>query len=165
MKFSKSTALTFLLGAMVLTFAACNKDSMLTKKTEYLKSDIIMTGAQNVPVSTATALGSMTLAYSTTTKILTYTITWSGLTGAVASAGISGMAPYGYPSATVVQTFNTANIVKCSTFGTTSCGTYKGTLLADGVVVTEDNLLNGVYYVGIRTAANPAGELRAQIKF
>lgn len=165
MKFSKLTAFSFLFGSMMLAFAACNKDSMLVNKTEYLKSDIVLTGAQNVPASTSTALGSMTLAYSKTTKVLTYTITWSGLTGAVTSAGISGMAPYGYPSATVVQTFNTSNIVKCATFGTTTCGTYKGTLLADGVVVTEDNLLNGVYYVGIRTTANPNGELRAQIRF
>jgi len=35
----------------------------------------------------------------------------------------------------------------------------------DEVLITEENLLNGVYYVSIRTAAFPLGELRAQIKF
>jgi hypothetical protein len=39
-------------------------------------------------------------------------------------------------------------------------------LLVDGFVVTEDNLLAGIYYLTLRTAAYPAtGEIRAQIKF
>jgi len=38
-------------------------------------------------------------------------------------------------------------------------------LFVDEVLITEENLLNGVYYVSIRTAAFPLGELRAQIKF
>ncbi|MCE2704544.1 MAG: hypothetical protein LW624_03650 [Terrimonas sp.] len=46
-----------------------------------------------------------------------------------------------------------------------SCGTYSGRLFVDEVLITEENLLNGVYYVSIRTAAFPLGELRAQIKF
>jgi hypothetical protein len=74
------------------------------------------------------------------------------------------MAPTGF-AANPVQNFDTRNIIRCATFTTTSCGSISGRLIADGVVVTEDNILNGVYYVSIRTAANPLGEIRAQIRF
>jgi hypothetical protein len=74
------------------------------------------------------------------------------------------MAPTGFPAA-IIQNFSTSAITRCATVTNTSCGSYSGRLFADGVLVTEDNLLNGVYYVSIRTAANPAGEIRAQIKF
>ena len=55
--------------------------------------------------------------------------------------------------------------VRCPTISNTTCGTYTGTLLADGVVVKEDDLLNGVYYINIHTAAYPNGEIRGQIRF
>ena len=90
------------------------------------------------------------------------------LTGAVTGASIHGMAPTGF-AANPVQNFitssNLSSITRCATVSTTSCGSVSGRLFADGVVVTEENILNGVYYVSIRTAANPMGEIRAQIKF
>ena len=49
------------------------------------------------------------------------------------------------------------------TFGAT--GKVSGTMLADGVVVKEQDLLNGLYYMNIHTAANGGGEIRAQIEF
>jgi hypothetical protein len=119
-----------------------------------------------VPQTPSTGLGTMDIWYSKETRILTYTLNWSGLTGAVSSAAIMGPAPTGFPSATVVQNLSTSAIIRCATVANTSCGTYKGTMLVDGFVVTEENLLNGVYYLTLRTASYPAtGEIRGQIKF
>ena len=158
------------ISALVLSFSllltACKRDTEFTKVTEFRKNGVAMTGALNVPQTPSTGLGTMDIWYSKETRILTYTLNWSGLTGAVSSAAIMGPAPTGFPSATVVQNLSTSAIRSCATVSNTSCGTYKGTMLVDGFVVTEENLLNGVYYLTLRTASYPAtGEIRGQIKF
>ncbi|MFM7671184.1 MAG: CHRD domain-containing protein [Bacteroidota bacterium] len=163
MKFLRLSALVLF---AVTTLTACKRDTEFTKITEFRKNGINMTGALNVPQTPSTALGTMDIWYSKETRILTYTMNWSGLTGAVTSASVMGPAPTGFPSATTVQNFSTSAIIRCATFPVSSCGSYKGTLLVDGFVVTEENLLAGVYYVTLRTAAYPAtGEIRGQIKF
>ena len=149
-----------------LLLSACKRDTEFTKVTEFRKNGINLTGSLNVPATPSTALGTMDIWYSRETRILTYTLNWSGLTGSVTSASIMGPAPTGFPSATNVQSLSTSAIIRCPTFTTTTCGSYRGTMLIDGFVVTEENLLAGVYYLTLRTAAYPAtGEIRGQIKF
>jgi hypothetical protein len=163
MKFLRFSALV-LTASLLLT--ACKRDTEFTKITEFRKNNIAMTGALNVPQTPSTALGTMDIWYSRETRILTYTLNWSGLTGAVTSAGIMGPAPSGFASASVLQNISTTPIVRCATVANTSCGSLRGTLLVDGFVVTEENLLAGIYYLTLRTAAYPAtGEIRGQIKF
>ena len=164
MKLIKLTALTSLLFALVLGITSCEKNAEKKKTTDYEKTDIVMSGAQETPATPTTALGTMDVFYTKETRILTYTVRWSGLTGSVAAMHIHGLAPTGF-LAPVVQTFTTSAIVRCPTISNTTCGTYTGTLLADGVVVKEDDLLNGVYYINIHTAAYPNGEIRGQIRF
>jgi hypothetical protein len=172
MKLIKLTALSSLLFALVFGITSCEKNAEQKKTTNYEKKSIVLSGAQVAPVaSPSTALGSMDVSYDKGTRILSYTISWSGLSGSVASMGVFGPAPAGYPAAstTPVQTFSTSAIVRCPTISNTTCGTYTGTLLADGSVVKEDDILNGVYYVSIRTATNSLfstfGEIRGQIVF
>ena len=168
MKLLKPAAYFLLISALSLTMVSCDRDADLYVKKEYSRTDIPLTGALNFPPTSSPALGKMNIHYNTTTKLLTYSISWSGLTGAVTGASIHGMAPSGF-AANPVQNFitptNLSSIARCATVSTTSCGSVSGRLFADGVVVTEENLLNGVYYVSIRTAANPMGEIRAQIRF
>ena len=118
-----------------------------------------MSGAQNVPASTSSALGTMDVSYIKGTKQLNYKITWSGLSGNPTGIGVYGLAPagFGLPPTTPFQTI--------SVTGLTANGTYSGNLLVDEVAVKEENVLNGLYYIAIRTAAFPAGEIRGQIKF
>lgn len=172
MKLIKLTALSSLLFAFAAGITSCEKNAEQKKTTNYEKKSIVLSGAQVAPVaSPSTALGSMDVSYDKGTRTLTYTISWSGLSGSVASMGVFGPAPAGYPAAstTPVQTFSTSGIVRCPTISNTSCGTYTGTLLADGFVIKEDDLLNGVYYISIRTATNSLystfGEIRGQIIF
>lgn len=164
MKLLKPTAYFLIVTALSFTLASCDRDKDLYVRKEYARNDIPLTGALNFPPTTSPALGKMNIHYNTTTKLLTYTISWSGLTGAVTGAAIHGLAPTGFP-ANPVQSFSTTAITRCPAVTTTSCGTYSGRLFADGVLITEESILNGVYYVSIRTAANPAGEIRAQIRF
>ncbi len=165
MKLIKLTALPLLLLSFLLVITSCEPDAELKKITDFQKTAIPLTGAQQAPPSASPALGSMDVFYTKETRILTYSLNWSGLSGAVTGIGIHGLAPTGFASPTLVQTFSTSAIVRCPTVSITSCGTYKGTLLVDGAVVKEQDLLNGMYYVNIRTAAYPAGEIRGQIKF
>ncbi|MEN9497633.1 MAG: hypothetical protein RL750_532 [Bacteroidota bacterium] len=163
MKFIRISAWV-LFASMALT--ACKKNTEFTKITEFRKNGIAMTGALNVPQTPSTGLGTMDIWYSKETRILTYTLNWSGLTGAVSSASIMGPAPIGFASASILQNLNTSAITRCATVSTTSCGSLRGTLLVDEAVVKEETLLSGVYYLTLRTAAYPAtGEIRGQIKF
>ncbi|MFM7645204.1 MAG: CHRD domain-containing protein [Sphingomonadales bacterium] len=164
MKLLKPAAYFWMIAVVSLTLTSCDRDADLYVRKEYQKNDVLLTGALNFPPTASPALGKMNIHYNTTTKLLTYSISWSGLTGAVTGAAIHGLAPTGFP-ANPVQNFLTTAIIRCATVSTTSCGSISGRLFADGIVVTEENILNGVYYVSIRTAANPFGEIRAQIKF
>ncbi len=160
----KLTALPLFLVASLFMISSCESDDELKRTSDYSKTGIALTGAQETPAVTSSALGTMDVSYTRSSKILTYTINWSGLTGAVTAAHIHGLAPTGF-AAGVVQTFTIANITRCATVSNTSCGTYKGTLKVDDVVVKEADLLNGVYYVNLHTAAFPGGEIRGQIRF
>lgn len=164
MKLIKLTAFTSLLFIFCFGLSSCYKEAEQKKTVNYEKKGIILSGAQETPATPTTALGSMDVFYSKETRTLTYTVSWSGLTGSVAAMHIHGLAPLGY-IAGVVQTFSTSAIVRCPTSLNTSCGTYSGSLLADGVVVKEEDILNGVYYVNIHTATYGGGEIRGQIRF
>jgi hypothetical protein len=169
MKLLQTTAILLFSAALLTSLGACNRDKDLYVRKEYVRSEVPLTGALNFPPSPSPALGSMDLNYNTGTKLLTYTIRWSGLSGPIATtpiAGMSihGMAPSGFP-ANPIQLFTLSSIIRCATFTNNSCGSYSGRLFVDGVLITEENLMNGVYYVSIRTAAFPNGEIRGQIKF
>jgi hypothetical protein len=163
MKLIKITALFSLVCAFSLTLSSCEKDSEDRKRLEFSKTAIIMSGAQETPLSNSSALGTMDVNYRRDTKILNYKITWSGLTGTPIGIGVHGTAPTGFnpysPAAwtTPVQSFTLT--------GLTATGTYSGALLVDGFAVKEEDVLSGLYYINLRTASYPAGEIRGQVKF
>lgn len=162
MKLLKLTVLPISLFAFVLS--SCEPDAEQKRVTDFSKSGIIMSGAQEFPANNSTAIGTLDVFYTKETRLLSYTFRWSGLTGPVIASHIHGVSPLGY-NAGVVQTFNLANIVRCNAASTTACGSYSGTFLVDGVVVKEEDLLNGMYYVNVHTSAFPGGEIRGQIRF
>lgn len=158
MKWIKLTAISLSLFATLLTLNSCEKDAEAKKAVLFAKTEIPMTGAQVVPANASPALGKLDVTYIKGTKSLSYKFTWGGLTGNPTGIGIHGLAPIGYgASATPIQVIPIT--------GLTANSSYSGNLLVDGVAVKEENLLNGLYYVMIKTAANPNGEIRAQIIF
>jgi hypothetical protein len=85
--------------------------------------------------------------------VLTYTNTWSGLTGAPTGGGF-------YYGATGVN--GTAVGTPWTYDGTaTETGTYSGTMTL--TEAQEDQLLAGDWYYGYNTATNATGEIRGQI--
>ena len=169
MKLIKLTALTSLLFALLAGTSSCEKNAEKKKTTDYEKKDIPMTGAQETPATPTTALGSMDVFYSKETRMLSYTVRWSGLTDSVMLMHIHGLAPSGFPAG-VVQNIVTASnsIYPQKTAGKYTfhkSGSLSGTLLADGVAVKEQDILNGMYYMNIHTTVYPGGEIRGQIRF
>lgn len=193
MKFSKLTALSTLCIALLAGFSSCEKESEKTKVFFYTKSDIPMTGAQVVPATPSSGVGSLSVSYDKRSKVLNYSMTWTGLSDSVIAIRINGPAPTGYSSLNTA--FTGANptsytttpylVIQQFTGGTSapfkpmfpSAGTYSGSLTVDGNKFKEADLLNHQYYVTIHTktilpVASPGnllyrwfGEIRAQIVF
>jgi len=166
MKLIRLTALTSIVFAFALAFASCEKIAEEKKTQDYEKKGIILTGSNETPGNASTALGSMDVTYSKETRILTWSVTWSGLTGPVLAMHIHGLAPKGYAAAVVQNIITSSNgIFTPSATNFPPTGKVSGTPLVDGVVIKELDLLNGMYYMNIHTTTYPSGEIRAQIEF
>jgi len=160
MKLIKLTALPLLLFSVLLSLGSCEKSAEAKTGTLFAKYGIVMSGAQVVPTSTSPALGSMDVYYIKGSKLLNYKISYTGLSGTPTGVGLYGLAPegYGVSPTTPFQVIPTTGL-------TAAAGTVSGNLLVDEISVKEANVLNGLYYILIRTAAFPAGEIRGQIIF
>ncbi len=165
MKLIRLTALTSLVLGLLLATTSCEKVAEEKKTTDYEKKAIPLTGAQETPATPTTALGTMDVSYSKETRILSYSVTWSGLTGPVAAMHIHGLAPVGYAAGVVQNIITSSGGIAAPGAAYPATGKFSGTLLADGVVVKELDLLNGMYYLNIHTATYPGGEIRGQIVF
>jgi hypothetical protein len=163
MKLLKLTALCSFLFVALLT-VSCEPESELKKVNVFTKSDLIMTGAQNRPVSTSTGSGLLSVTYDKRTRHLNYIISWFGLTGAPTGIHMYGPAPEGYMAFTPALA-PAGPLFSASVTGLTASGTISGSIFVDGVVIKEQTLLNYLYYFSIRTAAWPGGEIRTQVKF
>jgi hypothetical protein len=173
MQLLKLTVISFVLFATLITLGSCEKDAERKKVVEYVKTGIPMTGAQEAaPFNVSPAIGTLDVYYSKNSKVLSYKVTWQGLTDTIVGMHIHGQAPIGYNAGIVQNILTTKNEAVFPFRG----GTYSGTFNVDGVVVKEDNLLNGFYYLNIHTQgivpglAPPnnrytGGEIRGQIRF
>jgi len=149
MRFRKSYLIVPVLAIVLLS--SCYRDP----ETNILaKTGLPMDGSQEVPAKNTAANGTLDVAYNTTTKTLSYTVRWNSLTGNIVGMHIHGVATKGV-NAPIVQNF--------SGYSTAQTGTFSGTFFVDGVVVKEEDLLRGAYYLNIHTPTNPGGEIRAQI--
>ncbi len=140
--------------ATLFVFSSCTSDKLSDRILT--ATNLPIDGLQEVPQRQTSGNGTMDVVYNKDLRTLSYTIRWNSLTGPVVQAHIHGTAPKGV-AAGVLQDW-TASISK------TVAGTYTGTVLIDGVVFTEEDLLLGRYYVNLHTALYPAGEIRGQIE-
>ena len=121
------------------------------------KTGLPMKPEQEVPANKSSASGTADVTYNKDTKMLTYTLNWSGLTGKATMAHIHGTAPRG-TNAGVKH--DLTNVLKKET-----SGSFTDSVKIDASDIKEDSLLSGFYYFNIHTPANPGGEIRAQIEF
>jgi len=126
-----------------------------------------MTGAQSVPLSTSPAIGTLNVNYSKDGKTLNYNFTWTGLRDTITGIAIHGPAPVGYASATIKQALPGfgSNLKTNQASYPYQGATYTGSVVVDDVAIVEQDLLNHLYYISIRTKAHPTGEIRGQIRF
>jgi hypothetical protein len=112
-----------------------------------MKADL--TGAQEVPPVTTQGKGSAEVNFDPASKKLSWTVTYSGLSGPPTAAHFHGPAEAGKNAGVAVPIPNQANSP------VTGSATLTDAQAAD--------LQAGSYYVNIHTAANPGGEIRGQV--
>lgn len=137
----------------ILAFAAgCDKDDDdEPAKTSYTLSGSA-NGAQEVPAVTTNATGTITGTYNSSSNALSYTITWTGLSGAPTLMHFHGPALAGA---------NASPALDITGFPATVAGTHSGTAtLTD---TQEADLLAGKWYYNIHTPDHGGGEIRGQV--
>ena len=109
--------------------------------------------AQEIPTPTVTSpgSGSATMTYDDATNLLSWDISFSGLSSATAAAHFHGPAAAGMTAPVEVDIATTA--------GFTSPQIGSATLTA----AQEADLLAGLWYINIHTANNAPGEIRGQV--
>jgi hypothetical protein len=112
-----------------------------------MKADL--TGAQEVPPVTTQGKGSADVAFDAASKKLSWTVTYSGLSGPATAAHFHGPAEPGKNAGVAVPIPNQANSP------VSGSATLTDAQAAD--------LAAGRYYVNIHTAVNPGGEIRGQV--
>jgi CHRD domain len=169
MRLIRLTALSLLVFAFALNMVSCEPDDEIKSTQEYIRTGIVMSGAQETPANPSPALGSMDVTYNKGSKILSYKVTWQGLTDSVMLMHIHGVAPTGFSTGVVQNIVTPSNGLypqkTNNKYTFLKSGTISNTLTVDGVKVKEEDLLNGYYYMNIHTTNYPGGEIRGQIKF
>jgi len=106
-------------------------------------------GKSEVPATTSTATGTAALDYDAASKKLSWTVTYSGLSGPATAAHFHGPAEAGKNAGVAVAIPNAA------------ASPVKGEATLTDAQAAD--LLGGKYYINIHTAANPGGEIRGQV--
>lgn len=142
-----------LLCAVAIIVASCKKDKDNNNPDPNVYSiSATMNGGKEVPANTTTGSGTLTGSYNKSTNKLTYTINFSGLTGTSTAMHFHG------PATTTVNA-GVAIGLTITTPGATGGATGEVTLTE----AQEADLLAGLWYLNVHTAANLGGEIRGQV--
>ena len=141
--------------AAVLALAACQTTSKPSASpTTAARAATVttltarMAGTSEVPPVTTPAVGMLTASFDAGTRTLTWTATYSGLSGPATAAHFHGPAAPGTNAGVVVPFTSAASPIQ-------------GTATLTEAQAAD--LLAGRWYVNIHTAANPGGEIRGQV--
>ncbi len=116
--------------------------------TVHMKADL--KGASEVPPTNSKGTGKVDVTYNTTSKMLSWKGSYSGLTGPATAAHFHAGAP-GKNGGVVVPIFA----------GTTAKSPFSGSKKLTAAQATQ--LESGGWYVNIHTKAHPGGEIRGQV--
>ncbi len=129
------------LTATSLAFAAPASAEKMTMKVN-------LTSAAEVPANDSPGKGTADVSYDSASKMLTWNVTYSGLTGPATMAHFHGPAESG-KNAPVVIPFKDA-----------ASGASGSATLTDA---QASDLMAGKLYINIHTAKHPGGEIRGQV--
>ena len=137
-----------LLNAAVLFAAATMLLPVAAARAETITLRADLKGSNEVPPNSSPASGTAEATLDTSSKLLTYTITYKDLTGPALGAHFHGPVEAG-KNAGIVLPFKTVQ-----------------SPIQGSATLTDEqaaDLLAGKWYANIHTAANPGGELRGQM--
>ena len=137
-------------------FSGCQRALPAPAASAPMTKTLQLSSSQEVPANDSKGTGTADVSYNKETKMLTYTVNYSGLTGDATMAHIHGTAPKG-TNAGVKK--DLTPVLKKS-----ASGSFVDSVQI-GDQIREDSLLSGMYYFNIHTKKNPGGEIRAQIEF
>jgi len=133
------------LGASVLALLLIAVSPALAEK---LTMKVPLSAAAEVPPNSSPGAGSADVTFDTASKVLTWKVTYSGLTGPATMAHFHGPAEAGKNAPVVVPIPNAASGV-------------------DGTATLTDaqaaDLVAGKYYINVHTDTNKGGEIRGQV--
>jgi CHRD domain len=139
--------------ARIIPFVAFALAAFLTTNSsayaQTLKFQAKIDAAQEVPTNDSKGNGTADLMYDTTSKNLTWTITFDGLTGPATVAHFHGPAEPG-------KTAGVALLI-----GQKPTSPVKGSATLTDAQAAD--LMAGRWYVNVHTEANKAGEIRGQV--
>jgi hypothetical protein len=131
----------FALTALVMTAPTAFAETVNLKAS--------LKAADSVPPNTSNGSGSLQATYDTANKQLTYTVTYSGLTGNATAAHFHGPADPGKTAGVVVPVQGSV------------ASPIKGTATLTDAQAAD--LLAGKWYFNVHTEANKPGEIRGQV--
>lgn len=108
----------------------------------------VLNGASQVPPNTTAGTGAVKADLDTVTKVFTYTVTYSGLTGPAVAAHFHGPAAANANAPPVITMKDLVSPIK-------------GTAVLTAPQMSD--LLAGKWYFNVHTKANPPGEIRGQL--
>jgi hypothetical protein len=117
-----------------------------------LSFTIQLAGSQQVPPVTTPGEGTADLSYDPSTRVLTWTVTYSGLSSVATMAHFHGPAPAGK---------NADVQIWISKQDTPATSPIKGH--ATLTPSQAQQLMAGDWYINVHTADHPAGEIRGQV--
>ena len=131
--------------AAALSLSACG--SMVASNAMALSAKL--SGANEVPSNTSAGTGMLDASLDKQTNVLTWTVTYAGLTGPVKAGHFHGPAAAG------------ANAGVALGFSGSVESPIKGTATLTAAQAAD--AMAGKWYVNLHTAANPGGEVRGQV--
>ena len=137
-----ASSMAVLAGCSMNSYPATTASSMATFSGK-------MSAANEVPVNTSAAGGMAEAKFNKETRVLSYTVSYSGLTGPATAGHIHGPALAG-ANAGVAVPFSTSLVSPISGQATLT-------------EAQSQDLMAGKYYVNIHTLSNPGGEIRGQL--
>jgi CHRD domain-containing protein len=140
-------AAALLVGAMALASCASSSSG---SSSNVASLGATLNGASEVPPNSSTGTGNAVLKLDKATKTLSWTISYSGLTGDAGAAHFHGPAAAGA----------NAGVVAPVATGSVPSPAVGSKVLTDEQIA---DLMAGKWYVNIHTKANPGGEIRGQI--
>jgi hypothetical protein len=135
-------------GVLALGLAGCGQMRPSQKMDIY---EAVLSGAQEVPPNTSAARGTAEVQLNSNTNMLTWKVTYNGLSGPATGGHIHGPAGPG-ANAGIVVPFT----------GNLNAQPVQGQAQITPQMVGD--LAAGLWYVNIHTASSPGGEIRGQLR-